>query len=102
MAAVIHLVMKVSLIPWACIDGQEISGLSSPDLDLHGLPGTTEGLCRLTSDLKDIVGWTRVLEHCEWRWHRGSPARGHGPAEDWGSWKLPPKPCLSHDRANSP
>lgn len=64
MAAVIHLVMKVSLIPWACIDGQEISGLSSPHLDLRGLPGTTEGLCRLTSDLKDIVGWTRVLEHC--------------------------------------
>lgn len=40
---------------WGCINGQETSGLSDPDLDLSGFPGITKWLCRLISNLKDTM-----------------------------------------------
>lgn len=41
---------------WGCIDGQETSGLSNPDLDLSGFPGIIKWLCSFISNLKDIMG----------------------------------------------
>ena len=38
------------------INGQETSGLSNPDPDLSGFPGIRKCLCRLISNLKDIMG----------------------------------------------